>query len=93
VTTPNDDDELDVSHTSAVFIKPLDERRGKYLLFMTHLTDDDIPPIQLWHRLNEAHRKKALQHYMETPKWHAFAKTQTYTQCMHACPVRIRESL
>jgi hypothetical protein len=42
-----DDEEFDVSHISAVCIKSLPGRRGKYLLFMTHFSDDDIPPV--WH--------------------------------------------
>jgi hypothetical protein len=46
-----DDEEFDVSHISVVCIKSLLGRRGKYLLFMTHFRNDDIPPV--WHRLNE----------------------------------------
>ena len=49
-----DDEEFDVSHISVVCIKSLPGRRGKYLLFMTHFSDDDIPPV--WHRLNEVQR-------------------------------------
>jgi hypothetical protein len=74
VTVPEgDDEEFDVSHISAVCIKSLPGRRGKYLLVMTHLSDDDIPPV--WHRLNEVHRTIALQDFLETPQWHKFAKT------------------
>jgi hypothetical protein len=46
VTVPEgDDEEFDVSHISAVCIKSLHGRRGRYLLFMTHFSDDDIPPV------------------------------------------------
>jgi hypothetical protein len=91
VTVPEgDDDEFDVSHISAVCIKSLHGRRGRYLLFMTHFSDDDIPPV--WHRLNEVHRTTALQDVLETPQWHKFAKTQAYIDFMHAHPARIPES-
>jgi hypothetical protein len=53
-----DDEEFDVSHIFVVCIKSLLGRRGKHLLFMTHFSDDDIPPV--WHRLNEVHRTTAL---------------------------------
>jgi hypothetical protein len=60
VTVPEgNDEEFDVSHISVVCIKSLPERRGKYLLFMTHFSDDDIPPVS--HRLNEVHRTTALK--------------------------------
>jgi hypothetical protein len=85
-----DDEEFDVSHISALCIKSLPGRRGKYLLFMTHFTDDDIPPV--WHRLNEVHRTTMLQDFLETPQWHKFAKTQAYNGFMHAHPARIPES-
>jgi hypothetical protein len=85
-----DDEEFDVSHISAVCIKSLPRRRGKYLLFMTHFSDDDIPPV--WHRLNEVHRTTALQDFLETPQWLKFAKTQAYIDFMHAHPARIPES-
>jgi hypothetical protein len=85
-----DDEEFDVSHISAVCIKSLPRRRGKYLLFMTHFNGDDIPPV--WHRLNEVHRTTTLQEFLETPQWHKFAKTQAYIDFMHAHPARIRES-
>jgi hypothetical protein len=85
-----DDEEFDVSHISVVCIKSLPGRRSKYLLFMTHFSDDDIPPV--WHRLNEVHRTIALQEFLETPHWHKFAKTQAYTDFMHAHPARIPES-
>jgi hypothetical protein len=75
-----DDEEFDVSHISVVCIKSLPGRRGKYLLFMTHFTDDDIPHV--WHRLNEVHRTTTLQYFLETPQWHKFAKTRAYmTSC------------
>jgi putative transposase len=46
VTVPKgDDEEFDVSHISAMCVKSLPRRRGKYLLFMTHFRDDDIPPV------------------------------------------------
>jgi hypothetical protein len=74
VTVPKGDDEaFNVSYIHDVCIKSLHGRRGKYLLFMTHLNDDDIPLVS--HRLNEVHRTTALQDFMETPQWHAFAKT------------------
>jgi hypothetical protein len=44
-----DDEEFDVSHISDVCINSLHGRRGKYLLVMTHFSDDDIPLV--WHRL------------------------------------------
>jgi hypothetical protein len=85
-----DDEEFDVSHISAVSIKSLPRRRGKYLLFMTHFSDDDIPHV--WHRLDEVHRTTTLQDFLETPEWHKFAKTQAYIDFMHAHPTRIHES-
>jgi hypothetical protein len=91
VTVPEgDDEEFDVSHIYFMCIKSLHGRRGKYLLFMTHFTDDDIPPV--WHRLNEVHRTTALQDFLETPQWHKFAKTKAYIDFMHAHPTRIPES-
>jgi hypothetical protein len=53
-----DDEEFDVSHISIVCIKSLPGRRGKYLLFMTYFSDDDIPPVR--HRLNKVHRTRFL---------------------------------
>jgi hypothetical protein len=85
-----DDEEFDVSHIYVVCIELLPGRRGKYLLFMTHFRDDDIPHV--WHRLNEVHRIAALQDFLETPQWHKFAKTQAYIDFMHAHPARIPES-
>jgi hypothetical protein len=85
-----DDEEFNVSHIYVVCIKSLTGRRGKYLLFMTHFSDDDIPLV--WHRLNEVHRTTALQDFLETPQWHKFAKTHTYIDFMHAHPSRILES-
>jgi hypothetical protein len=83
-----DDEEFDVSHILAVCIKSLHGRRGKYyLLFMTHFSDDDIPPF--WHMLNEAHRTMALKDFLETPQWYKFAKTHAYIDLMHAHPARI----
>jgi hypothetical protein len=91
VTVPKgDDEEFDVSHISAMCIKSLPGRRGKYLLFMTHFSDDDIPLV--WHRLNEVHRTTSLQDFLETPQWHKFAKTQAYIDFLHAHPARILES-
>jgi hypothetical protein len=84
------DEELDVSHIYVVCIKSLPRRRGKYLLFMTHFSDDDNPLV--WHRLNEVHRTMALQEFLETPQWHKFAKTQAFIDFMHAHPARILES-
>jgi hypothetical protein len=85
-----DDKEFDVSHIFVVCIKSLRGRRGKYLLFMTHFNDDDIPRV--WHRLNEVHRTTTLQDLLETPQWHKFAKTQAYIDFMHAHHARIPES-
>jgi hypothetical protein len=85
-----DDEEFDVSHISDVCIKSLPGRRGTYLLFITHFTDDDIPPVL--HRLNEVHRTTALQDFLKTPQWHKFAKTYAYIDFMHAHPARIHES-
>jgi hypothetical protein len=46
VTVPQgDDEEFDVSHISVVCVKSLHGRRGKYLLFMTHFSDDEIPHV------------------------------------------------
>jgi hypothetical protein len=91
VTVPKgDDEEFDVSHISDVSIKSLLRRRGKYLLFMTLFNDGDIPPV--WHRLNEVHRTTALQHFLETPQWHKFAKSHACIDVMHAHPTRIIES-
>jgi hypothetical protein len=74
VTVPEgDDEEFDISHISVVCIKSLPRRRGKYMLFMTQFSDDDIPLV--WHRLKEVHRTTALQYFLETPQWHKFAKT------------------
>jgi hypothetical protein len=53
-----DDEEFDVSNISDVCIKSLFGRQGKSLLFMTHISDDDIPPV--WHRLKEVHGTMAL---------------------------------
>jgi hypothetical protein len=53
-------EEFDVSHIFAMCIKSFLGRRGTYLLFMTHISDDDIPPVS--HRLNEVHRTVALQY-------------------------------
>jgi hypothetical protein len=39
------DEEFDVSHIVVVCVKSLPGRRGKYLLFMTHFRDDDIPLV------------------------------------------------
>jgi hypothetical protein len=91
VTVPEgDDEEFDVSHISDVCIKSLLGRRGKYLLFMTHFNDDDIPPVR--HRLNEVHRTTTLQDFLETPQWHKFPKTHVYIDFMHVYRVRIPES-
>jgi hypothetical protein len=77
-----DDEEFDVSQISVVCIKSLSGRQGKYLLFMTHFRDDDIPPLS--HRLNEVHKTMALQDFLETPQWHKFAKHEAYIDFMHA---------
>jgi hypothetical protein len=85
-----DDDEFKASHISAVCIKSLHGRRGKYLLIMTHFNDDDTPHV--WHLLNEVHRTTALADFLETPQWHKFAKTQEYIDLMYAHIAHIRES-
>jgi hypothetical protein len=91
VTIPKGDNEVfDVSHIVALCIKSLPGRRGNYLLFMTHFSDDDIPPF--WHRLNKVHRTSTLQDFLETSQWHKFAKTQACIDFMHAHPTRILES-
>jgi hypothetical protein len=90
IVPKGDHEEADVSHISAVCIKSVLGRRGKYLLFMTHFSDDDILPV--WHRPNEVHRTTALQEFLETPHWHKFAKTHAYIDFMHANPARIHES-
>jgi hypothetical protein len=91
VTTPEiDGDEFNVSRICIVCIKALSDRRGRYLLFMTHFNDDDIPHV--WHRSNEVHRTNALQYFQETPQWHALAQTN-YIDFMHAYLARNHESL
>jgi hypothetical protein len=45
IVPEGDDEEFDVSHIFVVCIKSLPGRRGKYRLFMTHFSDDDIPPV------------------------------------------------
>jgi hypothetical protein len=85
-----DDEKFDVYHISDVCIKSLPKRRDRYLVFMTHLSDDHIPLV--WYRLNEIHRTTPLQDFLETPQWHKFAKTHTYMDFMHAHPTRIPES-
>jgi hypothetical protein len=67
VTTPNgDDDDVEVSHIFALCIKLLHGRRGKYMLFMTHFNDNDIP--RMWHQLNDVHRATTSQNFLETPQ-------------------------
>jgi hypothetical protein len=90
IVPEGDDEEFDVLHIFAVCIKSLRGRRGKYLLFVTHFSDDDIPPVS--HRLNEVHITMALQEFLETSQWHKFAKTHAYNDFMHAHPARIPES-
>jgi hypothetical protein len=91
VTVPEgDDEEFDVSHISVVCIKSLPGPRGIYLLFMTHFSDYDIPPI--WHRLNELHRTTTLQDFLETPQWYKFAKTHAKIDFMHTHLARIPKS-
>jgi 8-oxo-dGTP pyrophosphatase MutT (NUDIX family) len=58
-----DDEKFDVSPICVVCIKSLPRRRGKYLLFMTHFSDDDIPLFL--HQLNEVHRTTALHNFLE----------------------------
>jgi hypothetical protein len=83
-------EEFDVSHISVVCIYSLHGRRGKYLLSMTHFSEDNIPLV--WHRLNEVRRTTALQEFLETPQWHKFAKTQVCIDFMHAHSTCIPES-
>jgi hypothetical protein len=90
IVPEGDDEEFDVSHISVVCIESQPGRRGKYLLFMTHFGDNDIPPV--WHRLNEVHRTTSLQDFLETPQWHTFAKTHAYIDFMHVHPARIPKS-
>jgi hypothetical protein len=46
VTTPSGDgDEFEVSHIYAMCIKSILGRRRKYLRFMTHFSDDNIPQV------------------------------------------------
>jgi hypothetical protein len=45
IVPQGDDEEFDVSHILDVCMKSLRGRRGKYLLFMTHFNDDDIPHV------------------------------------------------
>jgi hypothetical protein len=62
IVQEGDDEEFEVSRISTVCIeKSLPRHRGKYLLFMTHSIDDDIPHVM--HRLNEVHRTNALQDF------------------------------
>jgi hypothetical protein len=64
VTIPEgDDEEFDVSHMSSVCIKSLHGRRGKYLLFMTHFSDADIPPIR--HRLKRGSSNNGVTRFLE----------------------------
>jgi hypothetical protein len=70
-------------------MESLPRRRGKYLLFVTHFSDDDIPYVR--HRLNEAHQTSALQYFLETPQWQELANTQAYMDIMHAYLARILE--
>jgi hypothetical protein len=75
VALEGNDEEFNVSHIYVVCIKSLLGRRGKSsnnVLFMTHFGDEDIPP--LWHLLNEVHRTTALLYFLESPRWHKFAK-------------------
>jgi hypothetical protein len=90
IVLEGDDEEFDVLYISDVCIKSLTGRRGKYLLFMTHFRDDDIPRV--WHMLNEVHRTTTLLDFLETSQWHKFAKTHAYTNFMHAHSARISES-
>jgi hypothetical protein len=81
VTIPQGDDEdFDVSHIPYVSVKSLHGRRGKYLLFMTHFSDNDVPPIR--HRLNEVHRTMALQISWIRPDGMRLTRpTRTSTSC------------
>jgi hypothetical protein len=65
MTTPEgEDDVFGVTHISVACIKSLLGLRGKYLLFMTHFDDDDIPLA--WYRSNEVSRTTTLQDFLET---------------------------
>jgi hypothetical protein len=43
----------------------------------------------VWHRLNEVHCTTALQDFLETSQWHAFAHTLAYNGFMDAHPACI----
>jgi hypothetical protein len=84
-TQEDDDEEIDVSHIYYyVCIKPLRGRCVKYVLFMTHFNDDDVPLV--WHRLNDVHRTtKVLHEFLETPKWPVLTQTWAFIPRLHAC--------
>jgi hypothetical protein len=56
---------------------------------MPRFNDEEIPDVR--HRLNEVYRTTALQYFLETPQWHAFAKIQLYIDFIHAHSARILE--
>jgi hypothetical protein len=96
VTTHGDDDdddgddEFNISQVYVACIKPLDGRRGKYVLLMAHFSDDDIPPVS--HRLNKAHHAKVLHDLSETPHpWRAFTQNEADIGSMYAYLARFRE--
>jgi hypothetical protein len=58
---------------------------------MANFSDDGIPHV--WHRLNEVHRTKTLQDFLETPQLHKFVLTHAYIDFMYTHSTRIPESI
>jgi hypothetical protein len=88
----DDDDEFDISQIYVACIKPLDGRRGKYVLLMAYLSDDEIPHVS--HRLNEARHAKVLQDLSMAPHpWRAFTKNEADIDSPYAYPTRFLESI
>jgi hypothetical protein len=56
---------------------------------MTYFNDDDIPHV--WNWVNEIRHTMALQDFIETPQWHAFAHAHAYIDFMHAYLARIQD--
>jgi hypothetical protein len=50
------------------------------MLFYNHFKDEHIPHV--WHRLLEAQRKVALQHFLDSPDLLHFANRQEYLDVM-----------
>jgi hypothetical protein len=79
-TLEDDDDEYDPDRILVVKIDTVLRRRGKYLLFYTHLKDELIPHI--WHRLNEVQRTIVLRYFLDSLDWLNFASRQEYMDFM-----------